>query len=234
MNQPPLKPSLKYAVRPGWPRATEDQNAMQKEIIHMRRISAIIVALVITPSAAMATPDLPSGYDTFKIAYTEQRQFEGKVFRACLAKAEKPARPKKGVLQEEAMPLQSNCMQAEAKRLLDDLKMNIELDQSKARTQAGLSEKWDTKEVPSTERPEYKARVAQEKWNLAQAAWSDGLTRRCMADFDMKTDDPKIIMPYIQSCVLTETVRRTIWYQRNRGFDSWFLKAENRFIELYP
>jgi hypothetical protein len=202
--------------------------------IDMIKIGALIVTLAIAPVAAKASPDLPSGYDRFKIAYTEQRQFEGKVFRACLAKAEKPARPKKGALQEEAMPLQSNCMQAEAKRLLDDLKMNIDLDQSKARMQAGLSEKWDTKEVPSTERPEYKARVAQEKWNLAQAAWSDGLTLRCMAGFDMKADDPKIITPYVQSCVLTETVRRTIWYQRNRGFDSWFLKKENRFIELYP
>lgn len=200
----------------------------------MRRISALFVALAMIPSAAMATPDLPSGYDTFKIAYTEQRQFEGKVFRACLAKAEKPARPKKGALQDDSMPRQSNCMQAEAKRLLDDLEMNIGLDQSKARTQAGLSEKWDTKEVPSTERPEYKARVAQEKWNLAQAAWRDGLTQRCIADLDMQTDDPKTIMPYVQSCTLTETVRRTMWYQRNRGFDSWFLKTENRFIELYP
>jgi hypothetical protein len=201
----------------------------------MKQIGVSLMTLMmLSPSAAMAVPDMPSGYDKFRIAYTEQRQFEGKVFRACLAKAEKPARPKKGALQEGSMPLQSNCMQAEAKRLLDDLEMNIGLDQSKARTQAGLSEKWDTKEVPSTERPEYKARVAQEKWNLAQAAWRDGLTQRCMADFGIKTDDPKTIMPYIQSCILTDTVRRTIWYQRNRGFDSWFLKAENRFIELYP
>jgi hypothetical protein len=104
--------------------------------------------------------------------------------------------------------------------------------------QAGLSEKWDTKEVPATDRPEYKAQQAQEKWNLAQAAWSDGVWLRCIEDFDIKTDDPKFITPYIQSCILTEVVRRTIWYQRNRGRTgfaaTWFLKAENRFIQLRP
>jgi hypothetical protein len=135
----------------------------KKGSIHMTKISTFIVAQAIAPVAEIAAPNLPSGYEKFKISYAEQRQFEGKAFRTCLAKAEKPARPKKGALQEESMPLQSSCMAADAKRLLDDLKMNIELDQSKALMQAGLSEKWDTKEVPSTERPEYKARQAQEK-----------------------------------------------------------------------
>jgi hypothetical protein len=203
----------------------------------MKQMSlSLLTVMMLTPVAAQASPDLPSGYDSFRIAYTEQRQFEGKAFRACLAKAEKPVQPKKGMIQEESMPLQSNCMQAEAKRLLDDLEMNIDLDQSKARTEAGLSEKWATKDVPATDRPEYKAQQAQEKWNLAQAAWRDGLPQRCMANFDIRTDDPKTVMPYFQSCVLTETVRRTIWYQRNRGHTgfaaTWFLKAENRFIQL--
>jgi hypothetical protein len=205
----------------------------------MKQIGVSLVTLMMLVSAAAkASPDLPSGYDKFRIAYTEQRQFEGKVFRACLAKSEKPSRPKKDMIQEESMPLQSNCMQAEAKRLLDDLEMNIELDQSKALREAGLSEKWATKEVPLADRPEYKAQQAQEKWNLAQTDWRDGLLQRCMANFNIKTDDPKIVMPYFQSCVLTETVRRTIWYQRNRGYTgfaaTWFLKAENRFIQLQP
>ncbi len=179
-------------------------------------------------TAAMAEPAAPESYGKFRIAYTEQRQFESKAFRACLAKAERPVRPKKGALQEENMPLQSNCMAAETDRVFADLNSNFSYDMSTEGLEAGLSVKWAT--VPNAQ-PDMSA---INKLRQDQQTWMDTLDQKCMANFDIKTDDPKIVMPYFQSCKLTETVRRTIWYQRNRGDQKWYLQAENRFIQLRP
>jgi uncharacterized protein YecT (DUF1311 family) len=192
----------------------------------MTKISALVAVLALTPTAAMAKPADPSGYDKFKIAYTEQRQSESKAFRACLVKADKADRTAKPPLQEEVMPRQANCMAAETKRLFADLNLNFGFDMTKEDLEAGLSTKWAT--VPNAQ-PDMSA---IEKLRNDQQAWMDTLDKKCLVHFDIKTDDPKRVMPYFESCKLTETVRRTIWYQRNRGNEQWYLVAEKRFIQL--
>lgn len=190
--------------------------------------ASLAAITVLAPVAAMATPADPSGYDKFKIAYTEQRQFESKAFRTCLAKADKSDRSAKPPLQEENMLLQSNCMADESKRLFDNLNSSFSFDMIREDHEAGMTRKWATN-------PDYKPDTsAIEKLANDQQAWMDTLDQKCMANFDIKTDDPKIVMPYFQSCKLTETVRRTIWYQRSRGNGMWHLVAENRLIQLHP
>jgi uncharacterized protein YecT (DUF1311 family) len=194
----------------------------------MTKMSTLILVLALAPTAALAEPADPSGYNKFKIAYTEQRQFESKAFRACLVKAEKADRTAKPALQEEVMPRQTNCMAAETDRLFANLNSNFSFDMIREDHEAGLSVKWAT--VPNAQ-PDMSA---IEKLRNDQQAWMDTLDKKCMANFDIKTDDPKIVMPYFESCKLTETVRRTIWYQRNRANQKWHLVAENKLVDVHP
>jgi hypothetical protein len=151
---------------------------------------------------------VPGNYDDFKIYYIEQVKLESKEFRKCLENAQNPQQKKKiPNYSEEVMPLESNCIDAETKRMTARLDADFPMRMSFARQNRERVQKWASKPI----QPDYSYILKTEQ---EQGSWRDGLTQFCMKDFPLETADPKIVMPLFRSCMLTETARRLLWIER--------------------